>query len=112
MNEETTEDILKSLDKCYGVTSFRNKLKEYVEYIRLKKENKINIGNNNIILFCDNNSKEYEKELEIISKILVKENIIEDDRITIITDLYTLRNTELEKNKLYNKRFRINVKKR
>ena len=37
MNEETTEDILKSLDKCYGVTSFRNKLKEYVEYIRLKK---------------------------------------------------------------------------
>ena len=101
MKEETTEDILKSLDKCYGVTFFRNKLKEYVEYIRLKKENKINIGNKNIILFCDNNSKEYEKEVERISKILVKENIIEDDRITIITDLYTLKNTELEKNKLY-----------
>lgn len=38
MKEETTEDILKSLDKCYGVTFFRNKLKEYVEYIRLKKK--------------------------------------------------------------------------
>ena len=101
MNEETTEDILKSLDKCYGVTSFRNKLKEYVEYIRLKKENKINIGNNNIILFCDNTSKDYEKEVEIISKILIKESIIEDDSITIITDLYTLKNNELEKNKLY-----------
>ena len=101
IKEETTEDILKSLDKCYGVTSFRKKLKEYVEYIRLKKENKINIGNNNIILFCDNNSKDYEKEVEIISKILIKESIIEDNRITIITDLYALRNTELEKNKLY-----------
>ncbi len=101
MKEETTEDILKSLDMCYGVTFFRNKLKEYVEYIRLKKENKINIGNNNIILFCDNNSKDYEKQVEIISKILIKENIIEDDIITIITDLYTLRNTELKKNKLY-----------
>lgn len=101
MKEETTEDILKSLDKCYGVTFFRNKLREYVEYIRLKKEKKMNIGNNNIILFCDNNSKDYEKEVEIISKILVKENIIEDDEITIITDLYTLKNTEFEKNKLY-----------
>lgn len=46
MKEETTEDILKSLDMCYGVTFFRNKLKEYVEYIRLKKENKINSRNN------------------------------------------------------------------
>lgn len=101
MKEETTEDILKSLDKCYGVTFFKNKLKEYVEYIRLKKENKINIGNNNIILFCDNNSKDYEKEVEIISKILIKENIIKDGSITIITDLYTLKNNELEKNKLY-----------
>lgn len=101
MKEETTEDILKSLDKCYGVTFFRNKLKEYVEYIRLKKENKINIGNNNIILFCDNTSKNYEKEVEIISKILLKENIIEDDNITIINDLYTLKNIELEKNRLY-----------
>lgn len=101
MKEETTEDILESLDKCYGVTFFRNKLKEYVEYIRLKKENKINIGNNIIILFCDNNSKDYEKEVEIISKILIKESIIEDDSITIITDLYTLKNNELEKNKLY-----------
>lgn len=99
--EETTEDILKSLDKCYGVTFFRNKLKEYVEYIRLKKENKINIGNDNIILFCDNDSKDYEKEVEIISKILIKEDIIKDDKITIITDLYTLKNTGFEKNKLY-----------
>ena len=37
MKEETTEDILESLDKCYGVTFFRKKLKEYVEYIRIKK---------------------------------------------------------------------------
>ncbi len=101
IKEETTEDILKGLDNCYGVTFFRNKLKEYVEYIRLKKENKINIGNNNIILLCDNNSKDYEKEVEIIGKILTKENIIEDDSITMITDLYMLKNTELEKNKLY-----------
>ena len=101
IKEETTEDILESLDKCYGVTFFRNKLREYVEYIRLKKENKINIGNNNIILFCDNNSKDYEKEVEIISKILIKESIIEDDNITIINDLYTLKNIELEKNRLY-----------
>ncbi|MCI8309468.1 MAG: AAA family ATPase [Clostridia bacterium] len=101
MKEETTEDILESLDKCYGVTFFRKKLKEYVEYIRLKKENKINIGNNNIILFCDNTSKDYEKEVEIISKILIKENIIEDDNITIINDLYSLKNIELEKNRLY-----------
>lgn len=101
IKEETTEDILKSLDKCYGVTFFRDKLKEYVEYIRLKKENKIKIGNNNIILFCDNNSKDYEKEVEIISKILIKENIIKDDKITIINDLYILKNTKFEENKLY-----------
>lgn len=101
VKEKTTEDIIKSLDDCYGVTFFRNKLKEYVEYIRLKKENKINIGNNNIILFCDNNSKDYEKEVEIISKILIKENIIENNSITVINDLYLLKNTELEKNALY-----------
>ncbi len=100
--KETTEDILKSLDKCYGVTLFKNKLKQYIEYIRLKKENKINIGNNNIILLCNNQN--YQKEVEIISRILVKEKLIEDDKITIITDIYTLYNlsdTELEKNKLY-----------
>ena len=101
VKEQTTEEILKSLDKCYGVTFFRNTLKEYVEYLRLKKENKINIGNNNIILFCDNDSKDYEKEVEIISKILIKENMIEDDNITIVNDLYTLKNIELEKNRLY-----------
>jgi len=101
VKEETTEEILKSLDKCYGVTFFREKLKEYVEYIRLKKENKINIGNNNIILFCNNNSKNYEKEVEIISKILIKENMIESNNITIVNDLYTLKNIELEKNRLY-----------
>lgn len=101
VKEQTTEEILKSLDKCYGVAFFRNTLKEYVEYLRLKKENKINIGNNNIILFCDNDSKDYEKEVEIISKILIKENMIEDDNITIVNDLYTLKNIELEKNRLY-----------
>ena len=99
--EETTEDILKSLDKCYGLTFFRKELEEYVEYIRLKKANKINIGNHNIILFCDNHSKDYAKEVEIIRKILRKENMIEEDRITVITDLHTLENTEFEKKKLY-----------
>ncbi len=99
--EETTEDILKSLDKCYGLTFFRKELEEYVEYIRLKKANKINIGSHNIILFCDNHSKDYAKEVEIIRKILRKENMIEEDRITVITDLHTLENTEFEKKKLY-----------
>ena len=99
--EETTEDILKSLDKCYGLTFFRKELEEYVEYIRLKRANKINIGNHNIILFCDNHSKDYAKEVEIIRKILRKENMIEEDRITVITDLHTLENTEFEKKKLY-----------
>lgn len=101
VKEKTSEEILKSLDKSYGVTFFKDSLKEYVDYIRLKKEKKINIGNNNIILFCDNNSKDYEKEVQIISKILIKENMIKEDNISIITDLYTLKNTELEKNALY-----------
>ena len=101
VKEKSTEEILKSLDECYGVTFFKNTLKEYVEYIRLKKGKKINIGNNNIILFCDNYSKDYGKEVQIISKILIKESMIKEDNIYIITDLYTLKNTEIEKNALY-----------
>ena len=70
------KEILEELDNIYGTDKCKDVIKNYVSYIKMKKEGQIKFGNYNILI---RNKSEYgssEKLVEIIWKILKTNNII------------------------------------
>lgn len=75
-NKYDTEEVLNELDTIYGASKCKDVLKNYITFIRLKKENEISYGNYNIFI---RNHSEYgfcKDVIKVIGKILKTENII------------------------------------
>lgn len=97
---QTTEQILKGIENCFGCDNAKMVLTDYAEYIRLNKKGKFFIGNQNIILYRTKTNIDYTQLLNIVVKLLYKEGIIESTEFEIVKDIYKIRNIVLEK-KLY-----------
>ena len=88
---QTTKQILKSLDNCLGITTrTKEVIKMYADYIKLYKKDKINIGNLNMILYCNNNN--YTNVVNIINKLLYKEGITRFSNYELLTEIGYNRN--------------------
>lgn len=74
-NNVEIKDILKEIKNIYGLEKCENSIKRYIEYLKLKSENKINIGNYNILIKCKNEYSQIEQLVEIIVRLLKKYNI-------------------------------------
>ena len=53
-NNVEIKQILKELKDIYGLEKCKDSIKRYIEYLKLRSENKINIGNYNILIKCKN----------------------------------------------------------
>lgn len=74
-NNLEIKEILKELKNIYGLEKCENTIKKYIDYLKLRSENKINIGNYNILIKCKNQYSQIERLVEIIVKLLKKYNI-------------------------------------
>lgn len=74
-NNVEIKQILKELKDIYGLEKCKDSIKRYIEYLKLRSENKINIGNYNILIKCKNKYSQIEQLVEIIVKLLKKYNI-------------------------------------
>ena len=91
------KEILEELDNIYGTDKCKDVIKNYVSYIKMKKEGQIKFGNYNILI---RNKSEYgssEKLVEIIWKILKTNNIISTQYKYLERD--EIRKSRLEKYK-------------
>lgn len=79
MNGEVNE-LLDEVDKIYGAKKCKAELKKYIDYIHLRKEEKIDFGNFNMII---NNQSIYTEEtkkiIKIVEKILKINELISDE---------------------------------
>ena len=102
-NEEkqTTEDIVKELDNCIGFNNAKEVITEYAEYLKLYKEEKVHIGNRNIIIYKGGINRDYSKLLDIINHLLFKEGITTFKEYEVLKDIMRLRNPTLDQQKLY-----------
>ena len=98
---ETTEQILEDIDNCYGCNNAKEVLQDYAEYLQLYKKGTVYIGNKNIILYKSTVNRDFNKLLNIISKLLYKQGIIENADFEVIKDTCRIRNVPLQENKLY-----------
>ena len=67
--------ILKELKNIYGLEKCENSIKRYIDYLKLRSEGKINMGNYNVLIKCKNEYSQIEQLVEIIVKLLKKYNI-------------------------------------
>ena len=67
--------ILKELKNIYGLEKCENSIKRYIDYLKLRSEGKINMGNYNVLIKCKNDYSQIEQLVEIIVKLLKKYNI-------------------------------------
>ena len=98
---ETTEQILEDIDNCYGCNNAKEVLQDYAEYLQLYKKGTVYIGNKNIILYKSTANRDFNKLLNIISKLLYNQGIIENADFEVIKDTCRIRNVPLQENKLY-----------
>ncbi len=102
-NEEkqTTEDIVKELDNYIGFNNAKEVITDYAEYLKLYKEEKVHIGNRNIIIYKGGINRDYSKLLDIINHLLFKEGITTFKEYEVLKDIMRLRNPTLDQQKLY-----------
>ena len=74
-NSLEIKEILKELKNIYGLEKCENSIKRYIDYLKLRSEGKINMGNYNVLIKCKNEYSQIEQLVEIIVKLLKKYNI-------------------------------------
>ena len=83
--------IIKEIKNIYGLEKCKDSIKRYMDYLKLRSENKINMGNYNILIKCKNEFSQIEQLVEIIVRLLKKYNIANSSYLYI--DERQLRNT-------------------
>ena len=68
-NNLEIKEILNELKNIYGLEKCENSIKRYIDYLKLKSEGKINIGNYNVLIKCKNEYSQIEQLVEIIVKL-------------------------------------------
>ena len=85
------EKILDELDDLCGVIQNKAVLKDIIIYIKLKQNNKLDLGNINIIVRSDSSYNLLNDLLKVCSKIFMKYHIIENDRICYLDKITSFR---------------------
>ena len=75
------EKILNELDNLCGVVQNKAVLRDIIYYIKLKEKNELDLGTYNIIVRNDSSYNLLNDLLKVCSKVFLKYNIIENDRI-------------------------------
>ncbi len=79
MNGEVNE-LLDEIDEIYGTKKSKIELKKYINYINLRKENKIDFGNFNMIIYNKSiYGEETKKFVKIVGQILKANGLINDE---------------------------------
>lgn len=89
--------IIDKTDNILGCKKIKETLELYSDYIDLKLENKITVGNYNCIVECRSNGNQYKQVIDIINELLVEKNIVKGKYIRLNKDFLG----EKTKNKLY-----------
>lgn len=75
------EAIINGLDNLFGVVQNKEVLRNIIIFSKLKRDDEINTGNFNIIIRNNSDYNLLEDFLRICTKLFVKNNIIENDKI-------------------------------
>ena len=85
------EKILKELDNLCGVVQNKEVLRDMILYIKLKKHNELDFGNCNIIVRNNSSYNLLNDLLKVCSKVFMKYNIIENERICYLDKIINSR---------------------
>ena len=85
------EKILNELDNLCGVVQNKEVLREIILYIKLKQNNELDFGNYNIIIRNNSSYNLLNDLLKVCSKIFIKYNIIENERICYLDKIINSR---------------------
>jgi len=83
--------IIKEIEKIYGIEKCIDEIKNYAEYLQLRKQEHINIGNYNVLVKCQNEYIQIEKLVQLIIELLRINNIADSSYLYI--EERQLRNT-------------------
>lgn len=95
--KNSVSEIIDRTDNVLGCKNLKETLNLYSNYIDLKLENKIDIGNYNLIINCKTHGNEYKQVLNIINDLLIEKNIVKG-KYKVLKDRKIKADTE---NKLY-----------
>lgn len=76
-------ELLRMLDNIRGIDKNKEKIKNYIKYVELNKNTKINYGNLNVLINCNSEFIEAEKLVELIEECLRINNIISSKQLYI-----------------------------
>lgn len=100
VKSKSVKQILSELNKYLGISKEdKETIKMYADYIRLRKQNKITVGNANILINCSEN-RNYKNVITTITKLLYKNGNITYPRYDVFTDVHVGRNNTID-NELY-----------
>ena len=85
------ENILKELDNLCGVVQNKEVLRDIILYIKLKQNNELDFGNYNIIVRNNSSYNLLNDLLKVCSKVFIKYNIIENERICYLDKIINSR---------------------
>ena len=85
------EKILKELDNLCGVVQNKEVLRDLILFIQLRKNNQLNFGNYNIIVRNNSSYNLLNDLLKVCSKIFIKYNIIENEKICYLDKIISSR---------------------
>ncbi len=101
IKSKTVKQILAEMNNLYGISKEEKEtVKMYADYIRLKKQNKINVGNANVLINCNCN-RNYEEIVKILTKLLYKNGDIALPKYEILTDIHVSKNNNIGTKELY-----------
>ncbi len=86
------EKLIGELDNLCGVIQNKEVLRDMILYIKLKQNNELNLGNYNILIRNNSSYNLISDLIKICSKIFLKYNIIENDRICYLDKILNSRN--------------------
>ena len=75
------EEIIDELDNMCGVIQNKDTLKNMILYFKLRKNNMIDFGNNNVVIRNDSNYYILDDFIKICSKIFLKYKVISNNKI-------------------------------
>ena len=85
------EKLIGELDNLCGVIQNKEVLRDMILYIKLKQNNELNLGNYNILIRNNSSYNLISDLIKICSKIFLKYNIIENDRICYLDKILNSR---------------------
>jgi len=101
IKSKSVRQILAEMNNLYCISKEdKETVKMYADYIRLRKQNKINVGNANVLINCNCN-RNYEGIVKILTKLLYKNGDIALPRYEIITDIHVSKNNNINSKELY-----------